>query len=563
MTYILGINELYHDISVVLLKDGKILGVVEEERLNRIKHTPGLCWGGKEPRHSLDWCLEKNNLKDEDIEHVAISYDMPPLLSIKTIVDAVLCNYRRMGIRGTINQRIGSGDPAAKVIYGNILGYFTKRKKFLKELRSRFGKVVEIKHHLCHASSAFRLSGFDKANILIIDGLGEDHSTSLFKGTGNYIEGPFRQYSQYQSLGMMYKSVTFMLGFGYFGDGKTMGLSAYGNWDDKYGNILNIKDRDYFIKLENMRKILRHARKYNQGELTQEHKNIAKTIQTSLEKAAVQLATDLHQMTGYRNLCLAGGVALNCNMNAALLDLPFVDDLFVQPGAMDMGTAIGAAMESYAQLGYFMKDRLEKVSYGLDYTNEQIEAEIKKTSFKYENVDDVTELGSQLLAKDEIIGWFQGGMEFGPRALGNRSILANPTKYETRDKVNNIKKRELWRPLAPSILEEDMQFWFKKPYSSPFMTLNLEFKDEVKEKIPAVVHIDGTARVQSVNEKNNLVYYNLIRKFKEKTGIPIILNTSFNEKSEPIVCSPKDALRTFGCVPLKHLLIGNFHVVKE
>ena len=263
MTYILGINELYHDISVVVIKDGKILGVVEEERLNRIKHTPGLCWGGEEPRLSLDWCLDNFGLKDEDIELIAISYDMPPLISIKTIVDAVLCNYRRMGIRGTIKQRIGSGDPAAKVIYGNIFGYFTKRKKFLKELKNRFGKVVEIKHHLCHAASAFRLSGFDKANILIIDGLGEDHSTSLFKGEGNTIEGPFRQYSQYQSLGMMYKSVTFMLGFGYFGDGKTMGLSAYGEWDDKYGDILNINERDYFIKLENMRKILSHARGYN------------------------------------------------------------------------------------------------------------------------------------------------------------------------------------------------------------------------------------------------------------------------------------------------------------
>ena len=250
-------------------------------------------------------------------------------------------------------------------------------------------------------------------------------------------------------------------------------------------------------------------------------------------------------------------------MNAVLKDLPFIDDIFVQPGAMDMGTAIDAALEGYSQLGYFMKDKLERVSYGLDYTDDQIESALKMQSFKYERLDDVVEKAAQILADDEIIGWFQGSMEFGPRALGNRSILANPTKYETRDKVNNIKRRELWRPLAPSILEEDMKDWFENPYPSPFMTLNLKFKDEVQSKVPAVVHVDGTARVQSVNENNNSIYYRLIKRFKEKTGIPILLNTSFNEKGEPIVCSPEDALRTFGNVPMKHLIIGNFHVIKD
>ncbi|MBU1628190.1 carbamoyltransferase, partial [bacterium] len=264
-----------------------------------------------------------------------------------------------------------------------------------------------------------------------------------------------------------------------------------------------------------------------------------------------------------RKLCLAGGVALNCNMNAALRELPFVDDIFVQPGAMDMGTAIGAALEAYAQLGYCMKDKLEQVSYGLEYSDETIKSAIENTSFAFKKVDDVVKVGAQLLADDEIIGWFQGCMEFGPRALGNRSILANPTKYETRDKVNKIKKRELWRPLAPSILEEDMIDWFENPYPTPFMTLNLRFKKDVQEKVPAVVHIDGTARVQSVNIKNNELYYKLIKKFKEKTGIPILLNTSFNSKGEPIVCSPEDALRTFENSPLKHLLISSYHVTKK
>ena len=244
MTYVLGINELYHDISAALIKDGEVLGVIEEERLNRVKHTPGLCWGGREPEMSVQWLMDTFGVKDSDIDAVAISYDMSGYLAIKTIVDAVVSNLRRMTLKNIIKQRIGSDDPAANVVYGNIVGYFFHRKKYLAELRRRFKRVYEIKHHLCHAASTFRMSGFDKANILVIDGLGEDHSTSLYIGEGNRISEPIRQYSQYQSLGMLYKTITFLLGFGYFGDGKLMGLSSYGEFDPKWESVLEVSRHD-------------------------------------------------------------------------------------------------------------------------------------------------------------------------------------------------------------------------------------------------------------------------------------------------------------------------------
>jgi len=560
----LGINELYHDISAVLVKDGEILGVIEEERLNRVKHTPGLCWGGREPELSIQWCLDTFGVKDSQIDAVAISYDMNGYLAIKTIVDAVISNLRRMTLRNIIKQRIGSNDPAAKVVYGNIVGYFHRRRRFLKELRRRFKRVIEVKHHLAHAASAFRMSGFDRANILVIDGLGEDHSTSLYIGEGNRISEPIRQYNQYQSLGMLYKTITFLLGFGYFGDGKLMGLSAYGEFDPKYESILEVSRHDYHINLEHIRKVGKFTRRYRMGDpILQEHKNIAKTIQTQLERAAVELARYLYKLTGYRKLCIAGGVGLNCNMNGVLLSQDFVDELFVQPGAMDMGTAIGAALEVYAMLGNECKTRLKSVSYGPWYSQRQIEAALKRAGLSYYKSSDVETETAQLVHDKKIVGWFQGRMEFGPRALGYRSILATPCDKEIKDRVNKVKDRELWRPLAPSVLEEKLGEWFESPAESPFMTLNFRYRKGKGDRVPAVQHVDDTARLQTVSEDENPRYHRMISQFEKLSGVPMVLNTSFNRRIEPIVCSIDDAITTFKKTPIEYLVAGDFVAVKE
>nr|HDM59104.1 hypothetical protein [Bacillota bacterium] len=504
MTYVLGINELYHDISAALIKDGEIVGVMEEERLNRVKHTPGLCWGGREPELSIQWLFDEFGVRDSDIDAVAVSYHMNSYLAIKTIVDAVVSNLRRMTLTNIIKQRIGSDDPAAKVVYGNIVGYFYNRKRFLAQLRRRFKRVFELKHHLCHAASAFRMSGFDKANILVIDGLGENHSTSLYIGEGNRISEPIRQYSQYQSLGMLYKTITFLLGFGYFGDGKLMGLSSYGEFDPKYENILEVSRHDYHVNLEQIRKVGPYARRYRMGDpILQEHKNIAKTVQTQLERAAVQLAEYLYKLTGYRKLCIAGGVGLNCNTNGKLLEQEFIDELFVQPGAMDMGTAIGGALEAYAMLGYESKTKLKTVAYGPEYSNEQIEAALKRAGLSYYKSSDAPKEAAQMVADNKIVGWFQGRMEFGPRALGYRTIMGNPCNAEMKDLVNKVKDRELWRPLAPSVLYEDVGDWFENAADSAFMTLNFKYRDGMGDKVPSVKHIDNTARIQTVHEDEN------------------------------------------------------------
>jgi carbamoyltransferase len=563
--YVLGINELYHDCSAALVGDGQLLAVVEEERLNREKHTPGLCWGGGPPDLSVDWCLKELGLKDSDISAVALSYEMNAYLALKTIVDAVLSNARRMKFRDIWNQRVKGGDHAASVVYGNLYGYFYKRQLYLRKLKARFGKVVHIPHHLAHAASTFRMSGFDQANILIIDGLGEDHSTSLYYGENGQIQGPFENYSQYQSLGMLYKTITFMLRFGYFGDGKTMGLSSYGKFRPEFADILTIGEEGYKVNLEKIRKFSPYARLDSNTPLTQDQKDVAATVQGLLEQAGVALARNLYNRTGCRNLCLAGGVALNCNMNSVLLSQPFVDDLFIQPGAMDMGTAIGAALEVSARMGAPATEPLKNVYYGPQFDREQVRSALQAAGLDAEPMDEdaLIRRTAEKVAEGKVVGWFQGRMEFGPRALGNRSIVASPVSRDIRDRVNRIKKRELWRPLAPSVLEEEAGEWFENFYPSPFMTLTFSIRPDKVDRIPAVAHVDNTARIQTVTAEQNPSYYRMIRTFRELTGIPMVMNTSYNRREEPIVCTPAEAVYSYLATDLDCLRIGDFFLEKS
>jgi carbamoyltransferase len=562
--YVLGINELYHDCSAALVEDGRLVAVVEEERLNRVKHTPGFCWGGDAPRRSVAWCLEEFGVRDNQVAAVALSFDMSGYLALKTIADGVLASIRRMRVLDIVNQRIRGGDYAVHAVYGNIGGYFIKRKAYIRELRKRFGKVFEIPHHRCHAASAFRMSGFDRANILVVDGLGEKDSTSLYAGEGNTIRGPFETWNQYQSLGVLYKTVTFLLGFGYFGDGKTMGLSAYGRFRDEFADLIEPAQDGYHIRLERLRKLSPHARFGNEAPLTQDHKDIAFTVQALLERTAVSLANRLHLETGYRKLCVAGGVGLNCNMNAALRSLPVVDDLFVQPGAMDMGTAIGAALEASAMMGIETKGRLEHIYYGPCFDDTEVRAAILGAGLTPNPLaePDLVRTAARLIHTGKILGWFQGRLEFGPRALGNRTIVAAPTSAVIRDRVNHIKQRELWRPLAPAVLAEAAADWFENAKPSPFMTLNFRFRPEKAHQVPGVVHVDGTARVQTVQSDTNPRFHALIREYKALSGLPIVINTSFNRGVEPIVCTPAEAIATFLATDMDALVLGD-HLLEK
>lgn len=561
--YVLGVNECFHDNSSALVCDGELICSIEDERLDRIKHTAGICWGGKPPYGSIDWCLREAGLKPGQIDAVAYSVDMNAYLALEQLTKSVLFSYKKMSLKNIMKLRFGRRDLNAGFLQGLTYGYFIKRKQFLKEMRRRFpnARFFDVKHHLAHAASAFRLSGFDKANIIVVDGLGERYSTSLYVGEGNVISEPIRQYTYTQSLGAMYKNITFYLGFGYFQEGKTMGLSSYGEFVEKYADIVNITDGTYEVDLNAIKALGKHAR--YEGELQKVHKDIAMTLQTLLERVGVQLAKTLYERTGYRNVCLGGGVALNCCMNSAILNSPYVDHIYVQPAAMDNGTALGAALEGYARMGFNSKSQMTHVYWGPEYNDEEIEKAIKSLGFPYRRVDDICKEVAQLLVDQKIVGWFQGKMEIGPRALGARSIVADPRDPDMKDKVNVVKSRELWRPLAPSVLEEKVSDWFKNPYPSPFMNLNLYFKEEVRGKVPSVVHVDGSARVQTVSKKTNPLYHRMISEFENLTGIPIVLNTSYNTRGEPIVCTPSEGLRTFEVTGMDCLAIGSFIVERK
>jgi len=561
MGYILGINEFLHDTSAVLLKNGKILGAIEEERLSGEKHALGLCLMGRPPLFSIDWCLDHFGVEEGQIDAVAVSFDVSPRTMLRMLWHIFSEAVQKMSVGHAFRLK-SKNDPGMNIIPGATVGYFLRRRRFLSQLAKRFKNVVFVKHHLAHAASAYYCSGFDRANILVTDGVGDESPTSLYYGRDGEII-PLKQYHPHQSLGTLYRTVSQICGFVYFDAGKTMGLSAYGEAKEELGKYLEVFPCSYNIDFGELRELWRYAR--DESPIQQVHKDIAATLQMRLEAAGLELVRYMHAKTGSRNLCLGGGVTLNCVMNSKLLNSDYVDEIFIQPAAMDMGAALGAALWVARQQGEPGPGRMQEVYLGPEYSNEEIKAALDADpAVEYEFFEEIERKTAELLAANKTVGWFQGRMEFGPRALGARSILASPIEGHMRDVVNDIKGRERWRPLAPSILLERMPEWFEDPYPSPFMTLNFQFKESVKHKVPAVVHHDGSARVHSVAPDTTLKRYrNLLLEFERITGVPILLNTSFNERGVPIVCAPKNALSTFKKTALDYLAIGNFLVSKR
>jgi len=559
--YILGINELLHDTSAVLLKDGKLMGAIEEERLSGEKHALGLCLMGEPPDRSVNWLLDYFGVRESQIDAVAISFDVNARTMMRMLYNIFSEAFQKMSVKSAFKQK-SKNDPGMNIIPGATYGYFVKRRAYFSELRRRFKNVVNVKHHLAHAASAYYCSGFDRANVFITDGVGDESPTSLYYGRDGELI-PIKQFHPHQSLGTLYRTVSQICGFVYFDAGKTMGLSAYGTPREELGKYLSVYPYSYDIKFKQLRELWRLSR--DDQPIMDIHKDIAATLQERLESAGTEMTRLMSAKTGCRNLCLGGGVSLNCVMNSVLLNSGLVDDIFVQPAAMDMGAALGAAIWVARMRGEPLPDTMEDVYLGPEYSDDEIKIVLDSTpGIKYKHYKQIAKPVAKHLAANKAVGWFQGRMEFGPRALGARSILASPIEPYMKDVVNDIKGRERWRPLAPVILEERMSDWFHNPYPSPFMTLNFQFKDDVQSKVPSVVHADGSARVQSVAKNSRAKRYRkLLEEFEKLTGVPMLMNTSYNERGVPIACSPKHALASFKNTALDYLAIGGFLASKK
>ncbi len=536
---------LTHPISwnnaACILVDGQLVAMVEEERLNRIKHSPRM-----PATLSMKYCLEVANVSLNQVDYVAIGFD--------SAFHAAVVNISKDNFISGLNQ-------AAQWFRDGI----TYEKKLPLDDFPR-EKVIFVNHHRAHAASTFFASGFPQANILSLDGSGGTDAGILGFGDGNSIN-IYKSIPNRGSWGLIYEEITEKLGFRrHSSEGKVMGLASYGvpdpnglpcvDWD---GDIPKIdpKKRKEFVNSIIQRK--------KEDPITQQHKDLAATLQDTLERAAIQMAEWLYKKTGNRNLCLSGGTALNCSMNGRLALLPFVDEIFIQPAAHDSGTALGAALITYSEKTGLRPPFVMKHAYwGPEYNDAQIEEAIKGFhDLPFKKCNNIYIETAKLIKDGKIVGWFQGRSEIGPRALGNRSILANPALPGIKDQVNkNVKHREPWRPFAPSILEEKIDRYISPAKKSPFMILAFSTLEAHREELVSAAHIDGTIRPQTVSKETNPRYWQLIKSFEDLTGIPAVLNTSYNLDSEPIVNSPQEALDTFLRCDMDAVAIGDFLVWK-
>lgn len=551
--YVLGISgPLGHDAAACLMRDGKIIAMIEEERITRKPHSTDKYI----PNLAIDYCLKIAGITLDEIDYIAYSWDV-----------------------NLVNQ-------AEKHLIPQEMHELTKNPQKHFPCK-RMPKIEVIDHHYAHAASSFYFSPFDEASILVVDGVGENNATSLYIGRNNKIE-LLQSLPLAESLGIFYGAATVHLGFNWINAGKTMGLAPYGKptyefpkirLDEKDGYHIGIKnavgrDRIYRVwahefmrlnipKQRNKKVFDCDLHRFDYGpEFDDEAANFAASIQNCLEECYFNTVKVLVEKTGIRNLCLSGGVALNCTANGKLERSGLIDELFIQPAASDAGTAIGAAAEIMVRLGYKIQP-LENAYGGPGFTNDDAIRTLTRLGIRYDVSDDVAENAAKLLAQGKTIGWFQGKAEYGPRALGNRSMIADPSKPGIRDHMNLVVKlREQFRPFGPSVLEEYAHEWFEKINSSQYMLKAYQVKNDKKEIIAGAVHVDGSSRPQTVTEKTNAVYYRMLNKFYKEKSIPMVLNTSFNLRGEPMVLTPYDAIRTFFTSALDLLVINDLIVYK-
>ena len=562
LAYILGINHAYHESSACLLKDGSIVAVAEEERFNRKKHAkPARIDNPDElPVNAINFCLEKAGITLAEVDYIASSFSPAKRLRNKEFEDFVV-----------------EGD------WGSQSGetiFYEKLQQVPRKLSGIYGADVSRKfhwigHHASHAGSAYFVSPFEEAAILVVDGIGEIESTTLYKGEGNKIKR-LKSINYPHSLGFLWEKLSEFLGFTEYDASKVMGLASYGNPDryyDKFRQFVKVNTRDFNVDHtvarfrvndhSGLEQILGNKREPH-DELEERHADIAAALQRITEEILLKLAHNLYKSTGSSNLCLAGGVALNCVANSVLKEKGPFENIYIQPAAHDAGTAIGAAYFIWNhRLGNPRSFVMDHAYFGPEYSQEEIKQALDENKLKYAHVENIEKEVAKLVADGNVVGWFQGRMEVGPRALGNRTLLADPRNPKIRDILNmKVKHREYFRPFAPSVLVEKAENWFripKKSISSDFMLFAYDVHKEKQGAIPAITHVDGTSRIQTVREETNPQYYRLIQEFEALTGVPIVLNTSFNDR-EPIVCSPQDAVNTFLKTKIDYLVIGNFLV---
>jgi carbamoyltransferase len=575
VTAILGLNAYHGDAAAALIVDGELVAAAEEERFTRVKHCAGF------PSLAARWCLEYAEIDPRELDHVAIGRD--PRANLRAKLRHVLTRPPRPAyVASRARNALRVDSRGMRETLAEALDVAPA------DLRA---EKHAVEHHRAHAASAFLVSPFEEAAILSVDGFGDFASTLTARGTGNRIDVAGRVLYPH-SLGIFYTAVTQWLGFPHYGDeGKVMGLASYGDPErflPEMRRIVAIDGAAFRLALEyfthhsrgvemtwgagspTVGRIFSNRLEEELGpargpgeELTSRHNDVGAALQARVEELILHLVTALAESTGSRNLCLAGGVALNAVANGRILpETPF-EGLFVQPAAGDSGTAVGAAFHVWHQtLGaprrYVMRDAYT----GPNYDDAQFEAALAAAGVVGERLDDdsLFPLVAERVATGDVVGWFQGRMELGPRALGNRSILADPRREDMKDVLNaRVKNREPFRPFAPSVLAGSTADWFDQSYPSPFMVLVYSVLPEKRDLVPAITHVDGTGRLQTVVEAENPRYHRLIAEFERQTGVPILLNTSFNE-SEPIVMSPGDALETFAKTRIDLLVLGNYVV---
>lgn len=572
---ILGIFYDGADPSASILVDGEIIAFAEEERFIRIKHATDYF-----PNKAIQYCLEEAKISIKEIDYITYGWDCP-----KYSNGFMEKFYTDLKSQFNVDEK-------TTVWQKRLLFFFneeSQRQNIYYNLRKVFGDVQfpEIKfipHHYTHAFSAYFYSKFQEAVILTIDGSGDENCTVVWKAVGSKIT-PLQKINIPHSLGWYYAAFTEYLGFkAYNGEYKVMGLAAYGKKDeqllDKVRNVLKIeKNSLYRINPEY---IFYGSHRYSERftdkllelfgkmprlpdeEITSWHENIAWAVQYCLEETVLKLVEKFVKETGIRNVCISGGVGLNIKMNEKIFESGLVDDIFVQPICSDTGTSFASAACLYFQLTGKRPKPMNNVYLGPSFSSGEIEQYLNLCKLEYRTSDDIAKETAKLLAQHKIVGWFQGRMEGGPRALGSRSILANPTVSSAKDRVNEvIKFREYWRPFCPSMLEEGASKYLRKYTDAPFMILGFQVNPETAGEIPAVVHVDNTVRVQLVSSNVNPLYHRLISEFEKETGVNVILNTSFNIKGEPIVCTPQDAIRTFFATGIDALAIGDCLIQKK
>ncbi|MDX2151996.1 MAG: carbamoyltransferase C-terminal domain-containing protein [Bryobacteraceae bacterium] len=569
--YTLGINAAYHDSSACLVQDGIVIAAAEEERFTRAKHakraTPFTAY--ELPFLAIDFCLRQAGIQLNDVHHVGYSF-APSLYH--TPPDTVTLPVHP----SAAHPQDGWESPWSPLFYS----YLVNAPRQLAggaphHVRERFEGARHdgpwrwhfVPHHLAHAASAFLPSPFEEAAVLVLDGRGEKATTTYWTASGSRLS-PLQEVHMPHSLGLLYEQVTEYLGFLPSSDEyKVMALASYGRprFAAEFRRMVRVLSNGcYAIGATALAASFGEPRRKG-APLEERHFDLAASLQQVLEETVLCLVRWLHSSTDVRSLCLAGGVALNCVMNARLRDEGPFEELWVQPAAGDAGTALGAALvvDADARRDDTRPWRMRDAYLGPAYSDDEIEELMRWAGVPYCRPASLVEKAAELLAAGRVLGWFQGRMEFGPRALGARSILASPLLPWMKERMNDIKGREEFRPVAPVVLAHQAAEWFHPARPSPFMLFVDKVAPGKEDVIPSAVHIDGTARIQTIQRERHPLYYDLIAAFARRTGVPVLINTSFNTRSQPIVATPRDALESFWTTPLDALAIGPFLLEKK